>query len=693
MKLTWYGVLALILSHSAEIAAEVITDGSLGGAAQSLPGPNYAIGQSLGQTQGGNVFHSFAQFNILTRESANFQVATDINNIFARVTGGTSSYIDGQISSQGYANLWLINPAGWMIGKNATLNLPGAFHLTTATDLNFKDGGHFAADPTQSSTLSIAEPIDYQFNQNTQATITLDQANLVVKENQDLSLVGGDIKMQDAHLIAPGGTILLGSNRGSGGKWRMDEQGLTPISGQQGQITIAHELSKTASLASPSLSVNAPPIANAITPKINTGKIQLVAEQINLQNALVSSLARNLSKFPGGSIELKGGDIELQYSRIETSTFGSQDAGDITITGRNLWLNSFNEIKGSGSNISSDSFRPINYDNQNYGNGGSISINLSGQLYLEARSTISARTLGSGSSGAIQLSSPIITLTQQSSITTDTFGSGNSGTISINSHDLSLAQGSFIQSSANLGSQGDAGYIRINSPNIDLNQSYVLSVTSKNTSGRPGTIAINSQADPATPPGNIILYQSPIGTSNLGRQGDGGNIEVKAGNLVMNGGYIQANSVSQGGNGGKINVNAERTLLSQEQLIVGGDVRLDTYANPTLNVIQAAAPQGESGQPNVSRVELNIAGQLAKIDADVVNNRPIADDPCSVNRDQEASSLIQSGDGGLPPNAGDPVSLPLQRHLKIKRPNNIPESQSTNTPAPLAPHCAKQARP
>jgi hypothetical protein len=322
-----------------------------------------------------------------------------------------------------------------------------------------------------------------------------------------------------------------------------------------------------------------------------------------------------------------------------------------------------------------------------------ITINLSGQLYLEAQSSISSRTSGPGSSGMIDLYSPSITLTNKSSITTDTRGAGNSGTISISSHDLSLAVGSYIQSSATIGSQGNAGDIKINSPNVDMNQSSIQSVASKISSGHPGTIAINSKEDLASPKGDMIMYQSIVGTSNLSPKGDGGDIAVKTGNLVMNGGYIQANTAAQGGSGGNISVNAERTLLTQEKLIVGGDVRQDISKNPTLNVIQAAAPQGESGQPNVSRVELNIAGQLAKIDADVVNNRPIADDPCSVNRDQEASSLIQSGDGGLPPNAGDPVSLPLQRHLKNQPPNRDAQSQSSSTPAPLAPHCAKQARP
>jgi large exoprotein involved in heme utilization and adhesion len=53
------------------VYAQMAMDGSLGTRA-TLAGPNYTIGHELGQIRGSNLFHSFAQFNVLTGESATF---------------------------------------------------------------------------------------------------------------------------------------------------------------------------------------------------------------------------------------------------------------------------------------------------------------------------------------------------------------------------------------------------------------------------------------------------------------------------------------------------------------------------------------------------------------------------------------------------------------------------------------------
>src|SRR5215831_1813015 len=75
--------------------AEITLDGSLGPAGP-LTGPNYTISSNLGQIRGGNLFHSFGLFNVLTGQSATFSGPNSISNIIGRVTGGQSS-IDGTI--------------------------------------------------------------------------------------------------------------------------------------------------------------------------------------------------------------------------------------------------------------------------------------------------------------------------------------------------------------------------------------------------------------------------------------------------------------------------------------------------------------------------------------------------------------------------------------------------------------------
>ena len=134
----------------------------------------------------------------------------------------------------------------------------------------------------------------------------------------------------------------------------------------------------------------------------------------------------------------------------------------------------------------------------------------------------------------------------------------------------------------------------------------------------------------------------------------------------MSGGFIQANTAAVGAKGGDIQVNATNTLASQgrqRRILKGGDVRQQYSPSSTLNVIQAAAPGGESGQVNVSTVELNIAGQLAKVESDFVPKKAIGDNPCNVARNEKMSSLVQTGQGALPVKASDYINLPLYRHL------------------------------
>ncbi|RKZ38058.1 MAG: hypothetical protein DRQ41_12655, partial [Gammaproteobacteria bacterium] len=82
-----------LLTISLPINAEVTLDGTLGSSG-ALPGPDYLIGADLGQQHGGNLFHSFKEFNLQSFESATFFGPNSINNVISRVTGGNPSYID-----------------------------------------------------------------------------------------------------------------------------------------------------------------------------------------------------------------------------------------------------------------------------------------------------------------------------------------------------------------------------------------------------------------------------------------------------------------------------------------------------------------------------------------------------------------------------------------------------------------------
>ncbi len=51
----------------------------------------------MGSQAGSNLFHSFQSFNINTGESGTFIGPNSVQNVIGRVTGGTSSMIDGRL--------------------------------------------------------------------------------------------------------------------------------------------------------------------------------------------------------------------------------------------------------------------------------------------------------------------------------------------------------------------------------------------------------------------------------------------------------------------------------------------------------------------------------------------------------------------------------------------------------------------
>jgi filamentous hemagglutinin family protein len=133
-------LLSSILLQSLLLAlsqAQLTLNGSLGPGGP-LAGPNYLIGAELGQIRGSNLFHSFGQFNVPTGGSATFAGPNSIANIVGRVTGGQQSVIDGLLRSEILgANLYLLNPSGVLFGPNASLDVSGSFHVSSACP-----GGH-----------------------------------------------------------------------------------------------------------------------------------------------------------------------------------------------------------------------------------------------------------------------------------------------------------------------------------------------------------------------------------------------------------------------------------------------------------------------------------------------------------------------------------------------------------------------
>src|SRR3989442_12838806 len=195
-------VLVAVMLQAAVSQAQIRTAITSSGLVTTVAPP--PAGGTVYQITGGtrqrtNLFHSFGLFSVGTGDTASFQNTTPAlttTNILGRVTGGERSIVNGTIDALSYpgANLFLINPAGVLFGPNASLNVGGSFHVSTADYLKFPNKDAFYVDPSKASVLSSYPPAAFGFLERTPATpvapISVEGSFLQVPEGQTPPLIG-----------------------------------------------------------------------------------------------------------------------------------------------------------------------------------------------------------------------------------------------------------------------------------------------------------------------------------------------------------------------------------------------------------------------------------------------------------------------------------------------------------------------
>ena len=191
-----------------------------------------------GETRGDNLFHSFQEFSIPTGNEAAFNNANNITNIFSRVTGANISNINGIIRANGSANLFLINPNGIIFGQDAALDIGGSFYGSTADSIIFPDSEFSATSPEEEPILTISVPIGLSFEDNRGEVVNNSVANegrgLEVENGNNITLVGGDVSLNNGIIIAPDGTINLGG---------IEEEGIVEIN-DNGSLTFPIDVAR-----------------------------------------------------------------------------------------------------------------------------------------------------------------------------------------------------------------------------------------------------------------------------------------------------------------------------------------------------------------------------------------------------------------------------------------------------------------
>ncbi len=594
--------------HASPSPAQVqtsITSSGLGTTVAPPPasGTTYAITGGTRPGNGPNLFHSFGSFNVGEGDTASFRNTTpglSTSNILSRVSGGEPSNIFGTIDTLSYpgANLYLLNPAGVIFGRNARLEVGGSFHASAADYLRFADRAKFYANLSQNSVLTIARPEAFGFLGVTPpARLTVQGSSLQVPNGQTLSLVGGEVAITGAKLAAPGGRVQIASL--SSGEVTLDggvtpSSRLGPIKITGGSVIGATGLSSglgsgTVIIRGGQLLVDASTILADHTPGDVAGPrlidIQVTGDVVLTNGAKISSTTSVAER--GGDVTITADRLQLNnQSRLETNALAEGDGGDVTTTVGRL------DVAG-GSIIGSTT--------KSTGHGGSITIKADAITISGFGSTILSDAEADGNGGKVSIgprsSTLDLVLEDAGAIKSTTgLGAGSGGDIEINATNVSLLGGAMISSltSSTAPSPAPGGNITIKADAITISGFGSTILSDAEADGNGGKVSIGPRSSTSTL--DLVLDDTGIISSATGFFSGGGNgagiggaIEINATNVSLLGGAAVTSQTFTPARGGDITIKADAIKISGR----------DSAGNPS-QILSDAEADGNGGKVSIS---------------------------------------------------------------------------------------------
>ena len=653
----------LFLSNS--VLAQIIPDGTLNTQVNFVDGQQKITGGIESRT---NLFHSFKEFSPTADFVTNFDNNNYIQNIFTRVTGGSTSLIDGLIRTNGSASLFILNPAGIIFGNNAQLDIGGSFITTTAESIIFTDGTKFDTQLAQTPpllTVSIPSGLQYGNSPGAISSNNTEPINLDVSPENNISpgntiaFLGGNIELQNISIKSFSGNVEIGSvaegeivslfpiNNGFNNGWEFNYANVGNFNiikiTQDSQINASGKLGNI-NLRGKDIFLNTGlRLENSTNTDIDGGNISLLATNyIDLNDIILST------------------QVERFYENrqlIQHSVKGK--GGDIIISAKDIKI-------GNGSIISASSL--------NQGDGGNIMINASESLELSGfsefiPSLIITSVDNSGAGGTIEINTGKLVITDGALIESNSFGTGKAGTITVDANESILISGSrfsdiFNQEfssgfSASSGFEGlplelqipnlgASGSITVNTPRLSIEDGGEISVSNFGM-GNAGDITINARE---------LLLNNDSQITAITASGDGGSINFNSSEIVLRDKAAIATTADGNGNGGNITMKANNIVLFDESNInadanlgSGGNIKITTQSLLTQkNPEDAVTASSERGIDGI--VEIKTPDTNSKLETTQVKRSPLAAEEsiytgCGLGTDFEANKFSYIGRGGI----------------------------------------------
>lgn len=612
----WFlsSVIVCILLGGNEVDAQVpVTDGTTGTVVNPLPGSEFEI--RGGTAAGRNLFHSFDQFSVPNAGRVIFFNDNGaIKNVLNRVTGTSTSRIDGMITTAGLSpnfNLFLLNPNGILFGPGGELNIGGSFLVSTGQGIQFGNQGVFSTVPAASTdpTLLTIDPSALLFNQIAAAqprnAIEVNGSFLSVPARQNLVLLGGNAAPT---ATATGGVFIDGAL----------------LDAQSGRV----EVGAVGGGGSVALSSNFELIFPQDLPKAD----------IVLQNALppdpLVDVGDRFGGPGGGTARIQGSAVSFTDAVIFAgNTIGGQGGGGIIVRAEQLTLDNskllaISDSAAAGGDVVVDVSQgigqlelrnnsTISSEAVAMGSGGSLSIQAN-QIKLFSGSGVGTETRGDGNAGAVTIAAQTLEL-NDGFIASNTFGTGNGGRILINDADrIDLLGRSQIAANADdlnpvtgnfVSGVGSAGEIKLMTNQLNIQDGAQIAASTLGDSGAGGKIRLEADTVNLNGPGSRLVSQVDFGSPS-----PGGTIEIDARVLrLQDGAQISTSTqdrmfLGTSGDAGDIFIrNAE--LVE----IIGGTEATGLFAQVGDSDTGPAGITGAGGRINLSSGQLRLIGDGARI--------------------------------------------------------------------------------
>jgi len=593
--------------------AQMSFDGTL--SKGELVGPDYQIDEAHGMRVGGNLFHSFREFNIGTGESATFTGSGSIQNILSRVTGGNLSTIKDKIISKiPGANFFLMNPAGILFDvdnrADTRSDISGSFVVTTADFIELADGARFNALPgVNDQLLTAAPPAAFGFLSENPAGIRfLDNIVVDVKTDQSIGVIGGDISHGEIASSSPGGRLLAPSGQiamvsvASPGKVTWD------INDPLARV----ELSGFSELGNIGMFTSVITVRDRIF-RGGGGRIVMRGGKLRAEGA---TIVESVSFFDDDAL---GVDIAVSDSLeiLNNSRFSAETGGSGPGTGRGRGKGAGGEIRIDASKIVIDGqgnrfgdfetgLFTTTLATENGGKAGDIVVK-AGSLQLQNGGAITSFSEGSGAGGALSIQAKNVAIDGQGgqfptglfAETNRASNGGNAGDIDLSTEVLNMHSGGVISTSS-FGS-GTGGNMKIQAGQVLIDgQNHATGLFAGSIKepqldstgfGDAGGIELTAES--------LGIYRGGIISNTTSSDGAGTNVLLITGDILINGqgsdlptGVFAGTTLEQGGNAGNIGIST-RSL----SLIDGG------------KMISSTLGRGAGGNIQVSAQDIVIDGQ------------------------------------------------------------------------------------